>query len=260
MVSRGRSAEREKGDGKTRYEKRVKSKFANNVRNYNKIDMNKLFRSNILDVNIEIKGETDDYLVTMSFGGFLDTLRDELERRDSKLDLRIIIRALLQSFNSGDVYIRCTCPDWHYRMGYWASVDNIITGNKEIRPSKITNPNNKLGPGCKHVMLVLSNTGWIIKVGSVVNNYINYMEKHQKSLYAKIIYPAIYGKKYEEPVQTSIFDDDDLETGSEFIDKSNEEGRVRGRFSSTNQPARNPSIRKIQDRNNKEENPNADDN
>jgi hypothetical protein len=38
--------------------------------------MNKLFKDNILDVNVEVTGETDTYIVTMSFGGFLDLLHE----------------------------------------------------------------------------------------------------------------------------------------------------------------------------------------
>ena len=245
LVSRSRSAEREKGDGKTRYEKRLKSRFANNVRNYNKIDMNSLFRTNILTVNIEVKGETDDYIVTISFGGFLDILHEYLERDKGEINLRTIVRALVDAFNRDNVFIHCSCPDWKYRFAYWATKDQIIAKDPENRPSDITNPTNKLGAGCKHVMLVLANVGWLIKVASVINNYIKYMEKHREQQYAKFIYPAIYGKKYEKPVQTNIFGDDEIETDSDIIDRSNEEGRVRGRFSSENQPIRNPSIRKL---------------
>ena len=34
--------------------------------------MNKLFKENILDVNVPVKGETDNYLVKITVGGFLD--------------------------------------------------------------------------------------------------------------------------------------------------------------------------------------------
>lgn len=238
LISKGKFGEREKTDNKTRYEKRVKSKFANNVRNYNKIDMNKLFKENILTVNIDVHGETDDYITTISFGGFLDNLKDYLEKSNNVLDLRVITRALIQTFNSDNVYLRCECPDFYYRFGYWCSKTDIITGEKQNIPSNITNPHNKLGPGCKHLMLVLSNTGWIIKVASVLNNYIHYMEKYRQQQYADIIYPAIYGKKYEKDVQTNVFGDE-AESDEETLNKSNEEGRVRGRFSSTYQPNKN---------------------
>ena len=71
LLSNSKSAKREK-DGKTRYQKRVKSRVRSNVSQLNKIDFNKLFKENILTVNLEVEGETDTYLVTISFGGFLD--------------------------------------------------------------------------------------------------------------------------------------------------------------------------------------------
>jgi hypothetical protein len=55
------------------------------------------------------------------------------------------------------------------------------------------------------------------------------MKKHKERLYADIIYPAIYGKKYEEPVQQDMFDDE-LATDEETIDTSNAEAREKGRF------------------------------
>lgn len=117
-----------------------------------------------------------------------------------------------------------------FRFAYWQSVSDIITGPKESRPAKITNPNNDLGPCCKHTALVLSNTSFLIKVASVINNYIHWFEKNRKKQYADIIYPAVFGKKYEEPVQLSIDDKDTLDTSKSDIDTSNEYGRTRTQF------------------------------
>ena len=81
-------------------------------------------------------------------------------------------------------------------------------------------------------MLVLSNTVWLLKVASVINNYIKYMERYRQNDYAKIIYPAIYGKEYTQPVQLSIDDskDETLTDDETFIDTTNEYGRTSGRF------------------------------
>ena len=57
--------------------------------------MNKLFKDNILTINIEVIGETDTYTVRISFGGFLDLLQEELARNNDTLELKVIIRALL---------------------------------------------------------------------------------------------------------------------------------------------------------------------
>ena len=191
-----------------------------------------------MTVNLEVQGETNTYTVTISFGGFLDYLHRELEKANNVFSLRVVIRALLDAFNSDNVYIKCSCPDFQYRFAYYLSKDNIIAGNeKENRPSDITNPNNTLGRGCKHIMLVIGNTSWIIKLGSVVTNYYNYMEKHYKKLWADVIYPAVWDKKYEEPIQLdidSIDDLDQLDTSTDMVDKSNIYARDKNKFKKGN--------------------------
>ncbi|MBO5711337.1 MAG: hypothetical protein J6R47_00725 [Acholeplasmatales bacterium] len=219
--------------GFERFKKRVKSRVANSVKQYNAIDMNKLFKDNILTVDVNVKGETDTYTVKMSFGGFLGLLRDQIDRL-GKFDLKAVTRALINGFNKDDVYIHCSCPDWSYRYAYFATKNKINSGDPETRASNITNPNDDLGSACKHVLLVLSNNSWLLKVASTIYNYVNYMEKHYNKLYADIIYPTIYGKKYEEPVQLDIFDNDDLATDTDTIDQSNTEARTKNQFQKGN--------------------------
>ena len=143
---------------------------------------------------------------------------------------------MLNTFNSDNVFVRCTCGDFKYRQSYHLSRNGNIAGPKETRPSNITNPNDTLGAGCKHIMLVLSNTSWLVKLASVVYNYINYMEKHYNNMYVKIIYPAVYDKEYEEPVQLDIdsMDKDELDTDSSTIDKSNIYARDKNKFKKGN--------------------------
>ena len=234
LIAQAKRGQREKGDNKTRFQKRVRSRFSSSTREYNQINMNQLFKENILTVAIPIRGETDDYFVRIKFAGFLDTLRKRIKSQDNVFDLRSVIRALIDTFNSGDVYISCSCPDFFYRFGYWATVDDINSGEPQLIPSDETNPKNNLGPGCKHIMLVLSNTAWLIKVASVVNNYIKYFEKNRRKEYEKIIYPAIYGIKYVEPVIDEPEDTVDLETDTEIIDTANIAGVERGRFQKGN--------------------------
>lgn len=230
LIAQGRRGEREKGDGKTRFEKRVKSRFSTSVKEYNSINMNSVFADGILTVNIPVVGETNNYLVKIKFGGFLDILRAEAQRNDA-IDLRTIVRALLTAFNTDDVYIHCSCPDFKYRFDYWATVKDITSGPPQYIPARITNPTDNKGPGCKHIMLVLSNTQWVVKVASVLNNYIKYMKAHRENDYARYIYPALFGKPYEEPVQTSIFDsEDELDSTTGTIDIANEYGRKSGQF------------------------------
>lgn len=222
--------------GKQRFKRRVKSKVANQVKQFNSIDMNKLFKEDILTVNVAVKGETNDYIVKISFGGFLELLRSEVSRTEN-FDLRTVTRALLNGFNRDDVYIHCSCPDWKYRFAYWATKNNINSGEPQNDNGQwIRNPDDKLGSGCKHVLLVLANNSWLIKVASVIRNYVKYMEKHYERQYADIIYPAIYGKAYEEPVQLGLFDDDDeLASDEDTLDIANEIGRTSTQFKKGNQ-------------------------
>ena len=224
--------------GKNRYERRLHSKVFHSVKDYNNINMNRLFKDNILDVNVSVHGETNDYSVKMSFGGFLDSLHRELKKNNDTLNLRVVSRALTSAFNSDNVYVHCSCPDWQYRFSYWATKNSITSGQAELRPANITNPGDTKGSGCKHVMLVLSNNSWLLKVASVIFNYINYMEKHYAKLYADIIYPAIYEKDYEEPVQMDMFADEEnpeLETDSDTIDTSNKYARTKTQFKKGNE-------------------------
>lgn len=61
------------------------------------------------------------------------------------------------------------------------------------------------------------------------------MNKNKPRLYADIIYPALYGKKYEEPVQLDLDTSNELETDSDMIDKSNQYARTKNQFKPGNQ-------------------------
>ncbi len=230
LISRSKMAKEER-DGKTRYQKRLNTKMSSSNKEYNQIDMNKLFKDNILDLNILIHGETKDYTVKIKFGGLLDTLH-KLLKNNQELDLRLMIKALTMTFNQDDVYVSCNCPDFFYRFGYYATLNKINSGEPQLIPSKETNPEDDLGPACKHTLLVLANTTWIIKVASVIINYMKYMEKHKPNLYSDIIYPAVYDKPYEEPVQLTMFDDEQEE---DDIDKANVYARTKSQFKPGNE-------------------------
>ena len=237
---------KDQSKGKNRFDRRVKSRVANSVREFNEIDMNKLFKDNILDVNIKVNGETDDYIVSVSFVGVLDNIHDELKRSNKEeVDYRIIQRALIRTINTDDqVMVGCNCSDWVYRFGYYANKEDYLNNKGQWSSIMLndaptaTNPNNDKGKACKHVLLVLNNLNWLIKVTSVIFNYINYMKKHYERLYADVIYPALYEKKYEEPVQLDLDIDnkgDQLDTDTDTIDTSNKYARSKNQFQKGNQ-------------------------
>jgi len=59
-----------------------------------------------------------------------------------------------------------------YRFAYWASEMGYKYGEQETRPSKITNPNDKLGAMCKHLTSLLVNKRWLRKTASILNTFI----------------------------------------------------------------------------------------
>ena len=123
------------------------------------------------------------------------------------------------------------CADWKYRIAYHATRGGYNSGNPEMRASDITNPRDSKGAGCKHVNLVLGNIDWIMKVSSVINNYIHYMEDHFERKYADLIFPKLYGMPYQKAIQLNLFDtDDNLSDNENEIKLSNRYGRERTKF------------------------------
>lgn len=221
--------------GSQRFSKRNLSKISTLFRDYNSLDMDSLFKNGICSVNIRVNGETDQYIVNIKFGGFLDLLHAEMKRNNGLCNLKVITRALINGFNEDDVFVSCSCPDYRFRFSYFASKNNFNSGRDETRPSNITNPTDSLGSACKHVLLVLNNNAWIIKVGTVIWNYIQYMGKHRESMYAKIIYPAIYEKEYNKSYQLRLDDKDKLDDEDDVKRSLQHKGRdERGRFTSGN--------------------------
>lgn len=230
------------GKGKNRYERRLHQRTLNSVREFNAIDMNQFFKENILVVFVNVQGETAQYQVQIKFGGVLDEIHDQLKDENAEINLKIITRALVAAFNSDNVYIRCTCPDYHYRFSYWSRVNDVSADPEDEEPTNgryIVNPDDTKGRGCKHILRVISENRWLRSVAAVIYNYINYMQKHYPKLYADIIYPALFEKEYEEPVQLSIDDientDNTLDTSSDEIDTSNKWARTRGQFQKGNE-------------------------
>lgn len=250
--------------GKNRYARRIYSKVSNSVKEFNSINMNKLFKDDILDINVPVKGETADYIVTLKMSGIMRNLQQELDP-SKPINFRNVARALIKSFNSEDVYVRCSCPDWNYRFANFAlkhsisSYDDVF--NKQGRIVKAdkhqaenpiaatqaprftwTNKDDTAGPACKHVMMVLSNNSWLIKVASVIVNYIKYMEKNMPDMYAKIIYPALFNKEYipmseydkEDEIEIQQAEEEPLDSDEETIDVSNKWAKTKSQFQKDN--------------------------
>ena len=63
--SRGAGTYKDTSRGKNRFERKKYSSVGKTVKQYNKIDMNKLFKEDILEVSIPVVGEKDSYTVSI---------------------------------------------------------------------------------------------------------------------------------------------------------------------------------------------------
>lgn len=248
------------GRGKNRYERRKYSHIANAVKQYNQINMNSLFKSDILEVKIPVVGETSEYTVTVKMEGVIEEIKKNVKNNKNMLEYRTIIQALTKVFNTANIYLNCTCPDFKYTYKHWAIINNISTEGTSDDPGLgkgIKNPNDEEGKGCKHILLVLSNCDWLMKVASVINNYINYMADNNTDPFLKLIFPKLYGIPADEMVEQDLIDDDAyLDSSKGLINAINEYGKNRGKYQkgSNKNPVTNTGGRqKISQKEEKEE-------
>jgi hypothetical protein len=220
--------------GKNRFERKKYSKIANAVKSYNQIDMNKLFKQDILQVNIPVVGENDEYTVTIKLEGVTAEMQKNIKNNGNKMEFRTIVQALTKVFNTTDVYVKCSCPDFKYRFAHWNIIKNVSVDDSASDPGPgkgIANPHDDKGRGCKHVLLVLSNGDWMLKVASVINNYCHFLSEKKPEAFLKLVFPKLYGVPADEAEQNGLVaDNEDLETGKDLIDIVNEYGRNRGKF------------------------------
>ena len=208
--------------GENRYTRRLKSQIANSIRDYNRIDMDSFWKGDILDFDVKVHGETDNYVVALTFSNILNRLQQEVKGNKNKLEFKCVLRALVGAFNSdNDLLVSCTCPDWKYRQAYWATQGKYNSGEPQTSNGmQVANPHDTKGGGCKHVNLVLSNLDWMMKIASVINNYIRWCKLNMERNYADYIFPKVYGMPYDRAVQLSIFDDMDDEESGLLLPKS----------------------------------------
>lgn len=220
--------------GKTRMERKKYSKVANAVKSYNEINMNDFWKSDILKVSIPVVGETDEYTVTIKLEGVVAELQKNIKNNQNKFEFRTIIQALTKVFNTSDVWVKCTCADFKYRFAHHMIVNNMSVDDSSQDPGPgkgIVNPNDDKGRGCKHVLLVLSNGSWMMKVASVINNYCHYLSEKKPEAFLKLVFPKLYGVPADEAAENNIVaDNEDLETGKDLIDVVNDWARNRGKF------------------------------
>ena len=232
--SRNQGAYVDQSRGKNRFERKKYSKVANAVKAFNQIDMNDFFKQDILTVKVPVTGETNSYTVSIKMDGVVAEIAKNIKNNKNKLEFRTIIQALTKVFNTANIYVNCTCPDYRYNFDHWNIINNVSTSDTAHDPGpgkNIANPHDDKGRGCKHVLLVLNNGDWMMKVASVINNYIHYAEENMQKPFLKLIFPKLYGIPADEMVEQDLIDDEKfLDSSSGLIDAINEYGKTRGRY------------------------------
>ncbi len=220
--------------GANRMARKKYSKVANAVKSYNEINMNDFWKKDILQVNIPVVGETDEYTVTIKLEGVVAELQKNIKNNQNKFEFRTVIQALTKVFNTSDVYVKCKCPDFKYRFAHWSIVNNVSVDDSSQDPGPgrgIVNPNDDKGRGCKHILLVLSNGSWMMKVASVIVNYCHFLSEKKPDAFLKLVFPKLYGVPAEEAAENGLVEDnEDLETGTDIIDIVNDWAKNRGKF------------------------------
>ena len=232
--SRGAGTYKDTSRGKNRFERKKYSSVGKTVKQYNKIDMNKLFKEDILEVSIPVVGEHDSYTVSVKMEGVIKEIANNIKNNKNQLEYRTIIQALTKVFNSSNIWVKCTCPDYKYRFAHWNIINNVSIDDtsKDPGPGKgIANPNDDKGRGCKHILLVLANGDWLMKVASVINNYIHYAEEKLRQPFLKLIFPKLYGVTIDEASDKDLVPEEfELTSTTEIIDLINDYGRNRGKY------------------------------
>ena len=236
LVSKSRSAGayKDQSRGKNRFDRKKYSQVAKTVKQYNKIDMNRLWKEDILEVSIPVVGEHDSYTVSVKMEGVVKEIAANIKNNKNQLEYRTIVQAITKVFNSSNIYVKCTCKDYKYRFAHWNIVNNVSVDNSSNDPGPgrgIANPKDDKGRGCKHVLLVLANGDWLMKVASVINNYIHYAEEKLQKPFLKLIFPKLYGYPAEEMVEQGLIDTEEyLDSTEGLIDAINDYGKNRGKY------------------------------
>lgn len=236
--SRNKGPYKDQSRGRNRFERKKYSKTENQVKSYNRIDMNKFFKKNELVVDIPVVGETEDYTVTVKVDGVVTEMAKNIKNNHNQFEYRTVLQAFMKCFNTNDVWTKCTCPDYKYRFKAWNIRKGVSVEGTDEDPGlgkRIANPNDEDGRGCKHILMVLSNLQWVKNVVSVINNYVRYAETHMRRAFLTVIFPKLYGIPISAAGESNLIPENKdnskfLDSSQSLIDVINDWGKNRGKF------------------------------
>ncbi len=214
LLSKSMTAKPTKAYNTTRFERRKLQTMKTSSSIFNKLDMNSVFKSDALSLEIPVEGETDTYTVTILFDGICKDIQRELKKNDYNLEFKVIYKAIVRAIKNQNMFIGCTCKDYKFRFQYIATKERYNALQAQLVPATQTNPNNDQGAGCKHILKVLDDLSWAMQLATALNNYILYMKKNKQKLFNDIMFRSIYGMPYRSAVEKGIIEETDDESSN----------------------------------------------
>lgn len=214
LLSKSMTAKPTKSYNTTRFERRKLQTMKTSASIFNKLDMNSVFKSDALSLEIPVEGETNTYTVTILFDGICKDIQRELKKNDYNLEFKVIYKAIVRAIKNQNMFIGCTCKDYKFRFQYIATKERYNALQAQLVPATQTNPNNDQGAGCKHILKVLDDLSWAMQLATALNNYILYMKKNKQKLFNDIMFRSIYGMPYRSAVEKRIIEETDDESSN----------------------------------------------
>ena len=214
LLSKSMTAKPTKSYNTTRFERRKLQTMKTSSSIFNKLDMNSVFKSDALSLEIPVEGETNTYTVTILFDGICKDIQRELKKNNYNLEFKVIYKAIVRAIKNQNMFIGCTCKDYKFRFQYIATKERYNALQAQLVPATQTNPNNDQGAGCKQILKVLDDLSWAMQLATALNNYILYMKKNKQKLFNDIMFRSIYGMPYRTAVEKGIIEETDDESSN----------------------------------------------
>ena len=214
LLSKSMTAKPTKSYNTTRFERRKLQTMKTSASIFNKLDMNSVFKSDALSLEIPVEGETNTYTVTILFDGICKDIQRELKKNNYNLEFKVIYKAIVRAIKNQNMIIGCTCKDYKFRFQYIATKERYNALQAQLVPATQTNPNNDQGAGCKHILKVLDDLSWAMQLATALNNYILYMKKNKQKLFNDIMFRSIYGMPYRSAVEKGIIEETNDESSN----------------------------------------------
>jgi hypothetical protein len=188
-VTRWEILRRSQRESPARYQKKANY----SPKDFKNVDFEELFENNTFTWSTRVHGASN-YIVTISFEGPFDLLKYELKglrgkNRWKRITLPIVTNALSRALDTEDLYVDCSCPDFVYRFGFWATQADCKYGTPQNRAPKVRNVYNNKGYCCKHILAILYGKRW---VQSAAKAWLSYMQANPE-----LTEYYIWGKDYK---------------------------------------------------------------